>query len=200
MQARSIRRPRPHNLQTPTLSHGDPDTTSDCRALYTNLCTFASDLTRENIDLFAWEDIMTTAFDRARNNMPSRMSTRYNDSRMNTWKAYLSGAEAWVNYNVVQKSLRNERVSREQWRVWQGMFIRANGGSTNRALRSPRGSISRASREIERALQGVSDNNETRHTRGSYTPRPRLLRIPASTSADVFNRALLQPHTATFDQ
>lgn len=133
-------------------------------------------MTRENIDFFAWEDIMTTAFNRALNNMPSRMPERDNGGGPGTWWAYLNGAKAWVNYDVIQKSLLGGRISHETWRLWQNMFTEANN-----ACQKPRNSLLHASREIKRALEGANGQNQARRTRGSYKLRPRLFRIPAST-------------------
>lgn len=179
MQGRPMRPPRLHNLQLPTFDRPHPDLIPDCRSRYTNLCAFASDLIRENIDLPAWEDIMTTAFNRARNNLSPRMSIQGSSGRMDTRNAYLRGAEAWASYNIVQKSLRNQRISSETWRMWQDMFTEASSGSTNRISRNPGNSLFRASREIEWALRDMDDHNEARNARGSYRPRPRPLRIPA---------------------
>lgn len=173
MQAGAVRRRQVHNLQPPTLGRR---LATDCKSRYTNLCAFASDLTRENIDLSAWEGIMTTSFIRARNNMPSRASTQGNASVLEIREGYLRGAEAWVNYNVIRKSIRDRRLSRESWRMWQTMFAQANRASPGR--RNP---ARTASRQIERALQDVDDQLEAQNSREAYTPRARLLRIPAST-------------------
>lgn len=124
---------------------------------------------------------MATAFNRARNNMPARMPTPDNGDRLDTCKAYLSGAEAWVNYDIIRKSLRNRRISREAWREWQDMFTEANSATTSRGFRNTPSSLPKASREIERALEAVNDHDEARRTRGSHTPAARLSRIPART-------------------
>lgn len=179
MQARAVGRYHLHNVRSPTLGHRFLDTVTNCKSSYTNLCAFTCDLIREDIDLFAWEDIMTTAFNRARNNMPSRASTQGNGYIINICKAYLRGAEAWVNYDVVRKSLRFGRLPRESWRMWQDMFTEANSANS-RASRNPRNPLRTASRTIGRALEGVNDGNEARNSRESYTPRARPLRIPAS--------------------
>lgn len=182
MQGRAIvMGSRRHNLQLPARDHRFSHAMLDCRSRYTNLCAFASDLIREKIDLFAWEDIMATAFNRARQNLPPRMSTQGTGSRMGNWEAYLSGAEAWANYDFIQKSLSNQRISREAWHMWQDMFTQANGGSTRRASRTARNSSFLALSEIERALRDHNDPNQARSTRGSYRPRPRPLRIPGGT-------------------
>lgn len=177
MQARYNRRSHLHNSQTPSSGHTMPDSGSH----YANLCAFVKDLTRENIEVFAWEDIMTTAFDRAWNNKPPRASAQDSGRRMDTWRAYLSGAEAWVNYDVVQKSLRNGRVSRQTWRLWQDKFTEMNSATTDRPRRNRGNLPCQASREIGRALQGVDDHNAGQNTHGSYRPMPRPLRIPART-------------------
>lgn len=191
MQGRAIvMGSRRHNLQLPALDHRFPHAVPDCRSRYTNLCAFASDLTRENIDLFSWEAIMTTAFNRARNNLPPRMSTQGTGSRMDNWEAYLRGAEAWASYDVIKKSLSNQRVSREAWHMWQDMFTQASGGSTSRASRrNPRNSSFHASGEIQRALRDMNDHNQARNTRGSYRPRPRPLRIPSELDEPSSTRA-----------
>lgn len=164
MRARGIRQCH-HGFQPPT-----------CKSRYRNLCAFASALTREKIDIFAWEDIMTTAFNRVLNNMPSRMPGRDNGGSPGAWWAYLYGAKAWVDYDVIQKSLLGGRISHETWRLWQNMFTEANNAS-----QKPRNSLLHASREIGRALEDANGHNQARRTRRSYTPRPRLFRIPAST-------------------
>lgn len=177
MQAGAVRRRQVHDLHPPPLGRR---LATDCKSRYTNLCAFASDLTRENIDLLAWEGIMTTSFIRARNNMPSRASTQGNAGVLEIREGYLRGAEAWVNYNVIRKSIRDRRLSRESWRMWQTMFAQANR-AYNRASPGRRNSVRTASRQIERALQSVDDQLEAQNPREAYTPRARLLRIPAST-------------------
>lgn len=179
MRARSIRTTRAHNFQPPALGHRAPDTITDCNSRYRNLCAFASGLARENIDVFEWEDIMTTAFNRARNNMSSRMPAHDTGDALDTRKAYLSGAEAWANYDIVQKSLQSQRISREAWRQWQDMLTEANSTTTDQGSRKPRKSLCKASKQIKRALEGVNDHDGSRRTRGSHTHR--LFRTPART-------------------
>lgn len=181
MQGRYIRRSHLHNSQTPSFGPRVADTMPDCRLHYANLCAFARDLSRENIEVFAWEDIMTAAFNRAWNNRPSRASAQNSDRSVDTWRAYMSGAEVWVSSDVVQKSLHNGRISRQTWRLWQDKFTEMNSATTDRP-RQNRGNLPcQASRDIARALQGVDDHNAGQNAHESHRPRPRLLRIPART-------------------
>lgn len=193
MQARGISWPRLYDVQRGTSGHPfSDDGVADSMSRYVNLCAFAKYLAREDIDVFGWEDIMKTCFDLARNNMPSRIPSRDNGGGLDTWKAYLSGAEAWVDQYVIQKSLQGGHVSQEAWLMWQYMFTEASSAMPNPDFKTPRDSFIQASREIQRVLGGVSDDTEARHTRQSHmqrTPKGRPLRISANVwPATVYKR------------
>jgi hypothetical protein len=145
---------------------------ADNMSRYVNLCAFEKSLT-----------IMTTAFDRARNNMPSRIPPRDIGGGPDSWKAYLSGAEAWVDQYIIQKIQRGRHVSQEAWCMWQDMFTEASSAMPSPGFEIPRHLFIKASREIQRALKDARDDTEARHTRRSHTqwtPKGRLQRIPAN--------------------
>lgn len=162
-----------------TAGHRCSPAIPDCKSRYANLCAFARDLVRENIPLFAWEDIMKTALNRAVANMHQGVSEQINGGIPDTWRAYLSGARAWVNYNIILKSLRDQDVSREAWLQWQDMFTQANSIDPDRALRKGRESRFASARVIRRALHDAQ--HEAQHNHETYKPKARPLRIPART-------------------
>lgn len=180
MRGRSTGKYRVNTLRPHITNDCSTDGLSESKSRYANLCAFASALVREDVHIFAWEDIMRTAFRRAQQNEPSEASTQNGGgTSLETWKAYLSGAQAWANCDILRKSLRDGSSSRVEWQRWQRLFMEADSITTDGD--PSRQSFSKPLREIQMALDEARGHKKDRHTRAAYVPKARLLRIPART-------------------